>query len=384
MNPPFETAAASAETPATRDTASGTAPDGNGSSGSSSLMRLLWPVGLSLAVLGVIAAFTFDPGEMGQMVANLDPWMILAAAVMVGVRILFGGWRLSHVSRGRLSLPAGLRGQLAWDFASNITPSLVGGAPLAAMYVSRDSKVSRTPTVPVGEVGAFVVFVMLLDQCWFAIMAPLVLVTAGFMEVIPSSLGSVGMITTVLYLVLFMMWTVVFGYGTLFRPELLQRLIDWIFRLRWLRRFRDRVSLEMAEYRERATIIRQQPLSFFTKGMVLTGGTWIARYLLAVFIIASVVPDLDLVLAGMRSIAMTLGSLVLPTPGGAGGIEGLYVLFFGSLMPKAYVVPTLLIWRLMAYYVFVAVGIVLSTHQVQKSIRFRRSHPAGKGDAASG
>jgi hypothetical protein len=192
------------------------------------------------------------------------------------------------------------------------------------------------------------------------------------------------MITTVLYLVLFMMWTVVFGYGTLFRPELLQRLIDWIFRLRWLRRFRDRVSLEMAEYRERATIIRQQPLSFFTKGMVLTGGTWIARYLLAVFIIASVVPDLDLVLAGMRSIAMTLGSLVLPTPGGAGGIEGLYVLFFGSLMPKAYVVPTLLIWRLMAYYVFVAVGIVLSTHQVQKSIRFRRSHPAGKGDAASG
>lgn len=349
-----------------------------------SIWRILWPIGLSLGVLGVIAAFTFDPDEMGAMISDLDPWMMFAAVITVCVRIAFGGWRLSHVSYGRLSLAAGLRGQLAWDFASNITPSLVGGAPLAAVYVSRDTRISKNPTVPVGEVGAFVLFVMLLDQCWFALMAPVVLASAAFMEVIPSSLGSVGMITTVLYLVLFMSWTVLFGYGTLFRPELLERLFDRVFRFRLLRRFRERVTHEMAEYRARAGVIRSQPLSFYVKGFALTGGTWIARYLLAVFIIASVVPDLDLVLAGIRSIAMTLGSLVLPTPGGAGGIEGLYVLFFGSLMPRAYVVPTLLIWRLLAYYVFVAVGVVLSTHQVHKSIRFRRSRSAAGGSEVNG
>ncbi len=349
-----------------------------------SIWRILWPIGLSLGVLAVIAAFTFDPAEMGTMISDLDPGMMLAAGATVLARIAFGGWRLSHVSHGRLSLAAGLRGQLAWDFASNIAPSLVGGAPLAAVYVSRDTRISRNPTVPVGEVGAFVLFVMLLDQCWFALMAPIVLVMAAVMEVIPSSLGSLGMITTVLYLVLFMSWTVLFGYGTLFRPELLERFFDKVFRFRLLRRFRDRVSKEMAEYRTRAGVMRSQPLSFYLKGFALTGGTWIARYLLAVFIIASVVPDLDMVLTTMRSIAMTLGSLVLPTPGGAGGVEGLYVLFLGSLMPRAYVVPTLLIWRLLAYYVFLAVGVVLSTHQVQKSIRFRKSNSAGDGPVIDG
>jgi len=341
---------------------------------SDSIWRILWPIGLSLGVLAVIAAFTFDPAAMGAMVSNLDPWMIVAAAVTVVARIAFGGWRLSHVSRGRLSLSAGMRGQLAWDFASNITPSLVGGAPLAAMYVSRDTKISRHPTVPVGEVGAFVLFVMLLDLCWAALMAPLVLIAAGFMEVIPDSLGTVGMITSVLYLVGFMSWTVVFGYGTLFRPEILERFFNRVFRFRVLNQFKERAAHEMTQYRERAGVIRKQPFSFYAKGLALTAGTWIARYLLAVFIIASVVPDLDMVLAAFRSLAMTLGSLVLPTPGGAGGVEGLYVLFFGSLMPNAYVVPTLLIWRLLGYYVFVAIGIVLSTHQVQKSIRFHRTN----------
>jgi len=340
-----------------------------------SVWRILWPIGLSLAVLAVIAAFTFDPDEMGRMVSGLDPWMMLLAVATVLVRVGFGGWRLSHVSHGRLNLAGGLRAQLAWDFASNITPSLVGGAPLAAMYVARDSKTSNRETMTVGDVGAFMMFVMLLDQSWSAIAALVVLAAAVFMEVIPQSLGSVGLIGSMIYLGAFMVWTILFGYGTLFRPEILEGLFNRVFRFRLLRRFGDRVALEMAQYRDRAKVIRAQPFSFYAKGLLLTAGTWIGRYLLAVFIIASVVPHLDLVLATMRSIAMLLGSLIFPTPGGAGGVEGLYVVFFGSLMPKAYVVPTLLIWRTLAYYVFVAMGIVLSTHQVQKSIRSRRRMP---------
>jgi hypothetical protein len=65
---------------------------------------------------------------------------------------------------------------------------------------------------------------------------------------------------------------------------------------------------------------------------------------------------------------MLLGALIMPTPGGAGGIEGMYALFLAPLMPTGMVAPTLLIWRLFAYYFFIAIGLVFASQIVRKSL----------------
>jgi len=57
----------------------------------------------------------------------------------------------------------------------------------------------------------------------------------------------------------------------------------------------------------------------------------------------------------------------MPTPGGSGGIEGLYALFVGPLIPASLVVPTLLTWRLLSYYLFIAFGAYLFMHQMRNS-----------------
>ncbi|MGA7303537.1 MAG: UPF0104 family protein, partial [Rhodothermales bacterium] len=52
---------------------------------------------------------------------------------------------------------------------------------------------------------------------------------------------------------------------------------------------------------------------------------------------------------------------------GSGGIEGMYALFFTEpLIPKAFLAPTLLVWRFLAYYVTVAVGLVITTHVLDR------------------
>lgn len=347
----------------------------NGDAGkvpSVSIVTVLWPILLGLGVLIVIGYFTLEPDAFARMYDALNPWIMACAVGVVAMRIVVGGFRLSYVSNGKLPLLGGLRGQLAWDFASNITPSLVGGAPMAAYYIARSSRQQKGQKVRLGEVTAFMMFIMLLDQAWFALSVPVILVAALFMEVIPPSAGTVGAITTVVYFVLFMGWTGLFAYATLFRPLLLERLADRICRLPFLRKFQDRVSSEMEGYHERASVIRSQPIGFFVKGLLLTGGTWIARYLLVVFIVWSIYPSVDQVLLFFRSAAMTLGTLIMPTPGGAGGVEGLYVLFFGSLMPRAFLAPTLLVWRLLGYYIFLGFGVYLTTHQVRKSIRRKK------------
>lgn len=49
-------------------------------------------------------------------------------------------------------------------------------------------------------------------------------------------------------------------------------------------------------------------------------------------------------------------SLIVPTPGATGGVEGLSYLFFGMFFSKSFVIPVILIYRLLTYYPSVLVG----------------------------
>lgn len=335
-----------------------------------STWSLVWPVSLGLGVMLIIGYFTYDEGAFTKFISAVNPTIMSGAVAMLFLRVIIGGWRISFISRHALGFKAGIRSQLTWDFASNISPSVVGGAPLTAYYIARESRLSSGKTIAIGDVSAVMTYVMLLDQVWFALSVPVILVAAFFMEVIPSSVGMVGLWTAVVYFIVLMMYAALFAYATLYRPDVLGRVADRIFRLPLLRKYRVRVADEMKEFELRAAVLRRQKSDFFLRGFLLTTGTWLARYALAVFVIWSFVPDVDTLLLVMRSIAMTISSLVLPTPGGAGGIEGLYALFFSDLLPdKSLLAPSLLTWRILGSYIFLIFGISLSTRHLQRTSR---------------
>lgn len=342
-----------------------------GRAGLLSPVRVLGPVLLSLAVLVVIAIVTFDPDQFERMITELNGWWLAAALGTVAARVFAGGWRIAYVSRGHLRFSDGVRAQLAWDFFSNVTPSAIGGGPIAALYVARDRGIS------LGQATALMLFTILLDQVLFAFLVPLLLVGALFINVFPDSLGVVGESAFITLFVGIFGWVIVFSYAMLVRPDLLESLAGRIFRLRFLRRYRDRAETEARQLRQRAIFLRRQPPSFFVNGLMMTVLLWLTRFALPVFIVLAVFDDLDALLAFTRTVAMSVGAVILPTPGGSGGIEGLYALLLGPLMPETLVAPTLLTWRIFGYYLFIALGIYLSMHQVHKSIRRRRSHRRG-------
>jgi hypothetical protein len=210
-------------------------------------------------------------------------------------------------------------------------------------------------------------FAMLMDQIWFAL-AVFILVTASlFVDVYPDALGTIGAGVFTTYFVAMMLWATFFAYSTLVRPELLQSFVRRIFKLKWLRRFQHRVEEELENWRERAKILRSQPPRFYMYGLVFAGIAWVFRYLVLFLIVSSVhhIPNAVQFIA--RTMAMLHLALILPTPGGSGGIEGMYALFFTEpLIPKGFVAPTLLVWRFMAYYVAIGVGLVITTHVVDR------------------
>ena len=332
-----------------------------------SYRNIVWSVLLSLVVVVVVGVLTYEPEAFRLMWDSFHPWILALAATTVVARIVIGGWRLQYVSSGHISFSSAIRGQLAWDFFSIVTPSVIGGGPLAALYVARDKQVKA------GEATALLFFAMLLDQFFFAATVPILVIATFFVPVFPPSIGTVGTTTFLLYFVGLLGWVTLFAYVTFFRPEVLETWLSKIFRIKWLRKYQDRVAKEMYAMQARAKILRSQPPRFFVHGSILTLLSWAVRYLLVILIIWSVHENLDFLLALARTAAMTLASLILPTPGGSGGVEGLYALFLGPpIMPKYLVAPTLLVWRIMGYYVYIALGGYLTMHRVRAEIRARK------------
>jgi uncharacterized protein (TIRG00374 family) len=327
---------------------------------------------LSTLVVGGIGYVTFDLKAFREMAQRTEVVILCAALLVTAGRVAAGGWRLSFVSQGRLRPSSGVRGQLAWDFFSNVTPSAIGGGPVTALYIARDRAIT------VGEATAFMMFAMLLDQIWFLIALPLLFAASLILPVIPASVGSVGLWSVLAYFGVLACWAGLFAYTMLVRPHLLERLADRLFRWRYLRRFRSRVLQEMRTFAERAEHLRAQPVLFYVKGVGITALTWAGRYVLVFLVVRSVYAEADALLMILRTAAMTLLGLILPTPGGSGGIEGLYALFIGPLMPSALVAPTLLTWRLLSYYLFIALGAYLFLHHVR-----RRADAAASAGVAS-
>ncbi len=332
-----------------------------------SYAAVTWSILLSLGVIVAIGIWTdFDGDALVSMARALNPWLFSLGLSMIVARVLFGAWRLKHVSSGQLDFGTSLRGQLSWDFFSNITPSAIGGGPFAAIYLAKDSRLK------VGDTSAFLLLAMLLDQFWTALSVLVVLVGAIYGLSFPAEVGDAGLITLLCYFGGMLTWTVIFAYAMLVKPEWLERSIGWLFTLPMLRRFESRAQREIKQLRERAQLFRTHGFGFYAGGFLLTAASWIARYLMLVFMVWSVYPALDKDLFFLRSMGMTLGSLVMPTPGAAGGVEGFYALFLGPLIPAAMIAPTLLAWRIFGYYIFIGGGGYLSWHRIRQ-VRKRRA-----------
>lgn len=326
-------------------------------SASGSLAQIGGSLLLSLLALGVIGYATFEAAAFHQMLIHVNPWLLVAAVGMVTARIGLGGWRLSYVSHGRLDLAGGTRGQLAWYFFSNISPTIMGGGPVAALYTARDEH------IPVGESAAFMLFCMLLNQLWFLVAIPVVIGAGFFVDVLPEGAGSWGQGSLLLCFGGLFLWGLIFAYLTLAQPRLLVEIVDWCLQWPLLRRFRSRGMQEMRSYFRKAKRLGTQSVGFYGRAFLLTALMWLTRYALVFFLVRSFYA-VDSLLLFLRSAALLLVGLVMPTPGGSGGIEGLYALFLGPLMPTSLMAPTLLLWRTLDFYLFIALGAYLFLHYV--------------------
>jgi uncharacterized protein (TIRG00374 family) len=244
------------------------------------------------------------------------------------------------------------RVSLAWDFSSGIMPSWIGGAPLAAVAMTREK-------LNAGESAALMVFATFLDQLFFVFTIPLLLLASIFWKVFPPGLGHAWTLATILAFVVILGYASLLAFGVLVNASIIRRFLNRVTDFGPFRSKKETVLGVAEQLQQSAESLKVRPRRFLWRSFMFTSLVWVCRMALPIAVLLSFMPA-DPWLSFLRSMAVNFGGLLMPTPGGAGGMEGLFAVFLGPLMIRpGFMGLVIFLWRLIGYYLSIGAGLVV-------------------------
>lgn len=315
---------------------------------------------LSISSLALVLYLTYTPDGFQHLKPKRLPGLFIALLVAV-LKVWFSAAKIRFLADKQIGWWASVRVVLAWDFASAVTPSTIGGAPLGTYVMTREN-------ITLGKSSAIVLYGLLLDQFFYMIAIPVLLISAIYIDVVPENVGWVGEGVMLVIYALLMGYGFLLGYGLLRDPASLKKVLRFLFNLPILKRFKDKVEPELDNLVNKSHELRKKPASFLIKGFMLSNMVWLCKIWLPTIVVLSFLPA-DELLSFMRSLAMMLASLFMPTPGGSGGVEGLFAVFQGPLMERqVFLGIAIFMWRLITYYLSIPAGMFVMSWYVNRSV----------------
>ena len=315
---------------------------------------------LSLGGMAVVVYLTYTPGVLEHLKPKRLPGLVIALVVSF-LRLWFVAAKIRYLSEKKLGWMASFRVMLSWDFTSSVTPSTIGGAPMATYAMTKEG-------FNLGQSTAIILYSVLLDQLWFALAIPILLIAGIFYEVVPANIGFVGQASMMLLYAGLLSYAALMAYGVLKNPAAIKKVITWLFSLPLLRRWKDKVEKEAENLEAYSHELRKKPPSFLLKAFFLSTMSWLARIALPTIVVLSLLPANE-ILSVLRSLAMNLAFLIMPTPGGSGGVEGLFAIFQGPLIDrKAFIGLAVFLWRIISYYITIGLGMMATTWYINRSM----------------
>src|SRR5512137_1275700 len=148
--------------------------------------RIIIPVILGLAVVAWVIAKDFNPDILKEITFTWKSvfWLLVAWCCMLG-RDLGYMIRIRVLSENDLNWRQAFRVIMLWEFTSAITPSTVGGTAVAVVFIHKEG-------ITVGRSTSIVLATSFLDELYFVIMFPLILLIVGKDVLFTTSLHGTG------------------------------------------------------------------------------------------------------------------------------------------------------------------------------------------------
>lgn len=324
---------------------------------------------LSSALLLVLLIFFTDSfGSLVQLVNHIKPYWLAAG---FGCMVVY--WLLDAVILHTVTITMHkeqrikdtVRVTMIGQFFNSITPFAGAGQPVQAYVMIKDG-------VKPGYAASIFVVKSLLHQVVIVLYSIAVFVFKGgiFAARIPQFyyFFILGTIINTLFLL--------FNVLLLYKGHAAKRILMLLARL--LHKFRiikdpeaaqKRIDSEIVSFSGGALILKKDSRSLFI--LVLTQIVQFTFLFTIPYFIQLAVESRRARFTDMISAQalITLISLLVPTPGATGGIEGLSYLFYGMFFRKGFIIPVILIYRLLTYYPAVIFGGLFTVFAPEKPLK---------------
>lgn len=289
------------------------------------------------------------------------------AVVMIAVRDLAYIIRIRILTEGEISWRNSFDTIMLWEFASAITPSVVGGSGVAIYIVNKEG-------VSLGRSTAVVLSSALLDELFYIIMVPIVLLIVGFTNVFPSmdstellgfALDTKGIFIVGYCFILFL--TTFIAYAIFLQPRGFKWILLRLFRLSFLKRWRLQAAATGDEIITTSKEFRNKPFRFWLKAFTATFFSWTARFWVVNCIILAFTAVDQHMLIYARQLVMWVIMLISPTPGGEGIAVVAFDVFLSDFIPIGLAAALALIWRLVSYYPYLFIGAFILPRWIKRT-----------------
>ena len=280
-------------------------------------------------------------------------WIFIALLCMVG-RDFFYMWRIRLLTNDQLTWKKSFSVIMLWEFASALSPGVVGGAAVAMFILNREK-------IALGRSTAIVFITTMMDNLFYVMMIPLTFLFISSADLFPISYSGSGTIQVVF-------WT---GYSLIAAaaillflalfvwPNFSKKLLGVLFSLPFLKRWKVKAVQTGEDIVVTSQEMKKETFLSWVKLFLVTCGSWISRYLVINAILQAFLQlsfyDHALILG--KQFVLWLFMLISPTPGASGVAE--YA--FGELLISFSSSTILLagmavIWRLISYFPYLFIG----------------------------
>lgn len=334
--------------------------------------KIIYPIIIGLAVVSYMLYNEFDPEAFNMITftRNTVFWLFAAILCMV-VRDIGYIIRIRILSGNRLTWIKATRIVFLWEFTSAVTPSAIGGTSLAILFVHKEG-------IGVGKSSAMVMATSFLDELYFIIMFPLILLMVNHQDLWCKSdtvktVAESFILFAIIGYSIKLLYLIVLSYGLFKNPRGLKFLIMKLFQWKILRKWRHDANEAGTDIIRNSVELRKKPFIFWLKTFGATFLSWTARYwVVNAILVAFWFGRYDWVqhfLIFARQLVMWIMMLVSPTPGGSGFAEFVFSKYLGEFLPGAGVaVAMAILWRLISYYPYLFIGAFLVPRWIAKNI----------------
>lgn len=333
--------------------------------------RKIWvPVVLGLGI--VVYLFMRDPDISADKLtlifdATFSP--VLLAVLVFFFRFAGYIFRIKSITKNELTWTSSLYVIILWEFASAVTPSVVGGTAVAVFILWKEG-------IKPGKALGYVLLTAIFDNLFFVLAAPLALVF-GMEHLFPHVSEDSALLESSMSLLFFLsyglitLYTFIMAFALLINPRLFKWVLIKITSIRILKKWRYAAYERGTEMILASEQLKGMGKKFWLYLSLSTIFIWSSRYLLLNFLMAAFVniSFADHILIFGKQIILWVVMLISPTPGSSGTAEYFFPIFFQENLGD-YTLIVNLLWRLFTYYPYLLLGAIFLPRWV-KMVFFR-------------